>query len=618
MGKKSLFIAGFAALLLVIVSIIFLIPRRDTYIFPGLHGPDAATRILPGPPTPVDRYAGGGESRLAILLTDPGSPWLGLVHGLKSIGVPFTVTEDWREAVRHRVVLVYPEISGRRLTPDALRALASHPRSGGTLIGVNVLGGGLEEVFGFEKALPGRNRFEIRFAPEQPGGLTLLDRRERLISLGSGNRRGNALGTYGYTRPRSPGLAEYEDGTAAVTRREIGSGRAYAIGLDLGDFMLRGYNNRGEWIARSFVNEYGPSIDVLLRWLRHVYMEGEPNPVTIATVPDNRQLAVMMTHDVDYHKSMPNAVVYARMEKELGVPATYFLQTKYMRDYYDDIFFNDKTAPFVRELGAMGMELASHSVSHSRKFHEAPTGSGDERYPEYRPRIEGFYTTSGVTVLGELRVSRFLIEKVGGGRVVSFRPGHLVGPRTLPQALEASGYLYSSAATANTALTHLPFQLNYNRDTLAEVPVFEFPVTIEDEKSPSLLKRLPRAIDLARKLARYGGTLVVLIHTNETGGKLEFERRFLEAVRERAWIGRMDDFGAWWAARDKVQLDASGAGGEKTVSLALPSAIDRLTVQVPPAWKYTGCVPSGLMVSSAPGTVVLGKAQGRVSLSFVK
>ena len=69
----------------------------------------------------------------------------------KTIGVPFLVTEDYRQALRHRVVLAYPTISGRTLSQEALKALAAFPRNGGTLIGVNVLGGGLNEVFGFRE-----------------------------------------------------------------------------------------------------------------------------------------------------------------------------------------------------------------------------------------------------------------------------------------------------------------------------------------------------------------------------------------------------------------------------------------------------------------------------------
>lgn len=76
--------------------------------------------------------------------------------------MPFTITNDYAEAVTHRVALVYPRISGL-MSSEALKALAAVPRDGGTLIGVNVPGGGLEEEFGFSTTEPSRQHFELRF-----------------------------------------------------------------------------------------------------------------------------------------------------------------------------------------------------------------------------------------------------------------------------------------------------------------------------------------------------------------------------------------------------------------------------------------------------------------------
>ena len=37
--------------------------------------------------------------------------------------------------------------------------------------------------------------------------------------------------------------------------------------------------------------------------------------------------------------------------------------------------------------------------------------------------------------------------------------------------------------------------------------VFEFPVTVEDEELPKLGDRVPEAVELARQIGRYGGSL---------------------------------------------------------------------------------------------------------------
>lgn len=48
-----------------------------------LNGPTEASPVFEQPPTGWALHAEGGTSRLAVLLTDENSAWLGLAHGLK-------------------------------------------------------------------------------------------------------------------------------------------------------------------------------------------------------------------------------------------------------------------------------------------------------------------------------------------------------------------------------------------------------------------------------------------------------------------------------------------------------------------------------------------------------
>ena len=325
------------------------VPAEAIYVFQNLNGPSNVTTVPTARPTSWNQYAQGSRTRLAVLLTDPSSAWLGLAHGLKTIGVPFIITDDYAEAITHRVVLVYPTISGSVLSSEALHALAAFPRSGGTLIGSHVLGGGLNEVFGFRDALDSRQRFEVHFKQEAAVASTFTDSRERTLRLGNREKKSEALGSYGYTQNADP-VALYEDGTAAVTHKSYGGGHAYAIGIDVGFLLLRGHNNRGEDVAWSFDNRFDPTLDVWLRLLKAIYTAGEPDAVTIGTVPFGKSLSVMLTHDVDFTKSIANAVTYAEYEKSQGLTGTYFVQTKYIRDYNDDIFFNDQGVSHLKTL----------------------------------------------------------------------------------------------------------------------------------------------------------------------------------------------------------------------------------------------------------------------------
>ena len=559
------------------------VPPEAMYVFPDLNGPSNVTIVPTARPASWNQYAQGGRTRLAVLLTDRSSAWLGLAHGLKTIGVPFIITDDYAEAIAHRVVLVYPTISGSVLSSDALHALAAFPRSGGTLIGSHVLGGGLNEVFGFGEALASRQRFEVHFKLDAAVASTFTDPRERTLRLGNRDKKSDALGSYGYTENSDP-VALYEDGTAAVTHKSYGGGHAYAIGIDVGFLLLRGYNNRGEEVAWSFDNRFDPTLDVWLRLLKAIYTAGEPNAVTLGTVPFGKSLSVMLTHDVDFTKSIANAVTYAEYERSQGLTGTYFVQTKYIRDYNDDIFFNLQGVSHLKALADLGMEIGSHTVAHSKIFNTFPMGSGAEQYPAYTPFVKDRRTAYNGTILGELRVSKFLLEQFSGQTLLSFRPGELSNPFVLPQALQATGFRYSSTATANNSLTHLPYQLNYDRSSKAETNVFEFPVTIEDEELPKLGERLPEALELARQISRYGGSCVILIHPNVLDHKLEFEKRFVEGVKPLAWFGSISELGQWWSARNEVALDISREGDTLVVMLQIPTSMEGLTVEVPPGW----------------------------------
>jgi hypothetical protein len=610
------FLAASAFVACLLVGIAILTADRSIILFEGIEGPHDRSTVLARPPTAWTKYGGGGASRLSILLTDTDSSWLGLAHGLKSAGIPFSITTDYRQALHHRVILVYPTISGSVLTQEALRALGRVPRDGGTLIGSLVLGGGLQEVFGFEDAVASRTRFRVNIAD---GAIDAADPREAWLPLGDAAGDGAAIGTYAYTNPREAPIATYEDGSAAIVHRKVGSGHAYALGIDLGALLLKGHNWRQEGIARSYANAFEPMLDVLLRLVGDIYREAEDRAVFLHPVPDGRDLAVIISHDVDYTRSLVYAVDYARLERSQGIAATYFIQTKYIKDWNDDIIIDEAGPALLRELRNLGMELASHGVSHSLLFHDFPLGDGNESYPDYRPFVKDASTTYNGTILGELRVSRFLLEQLAEGPdVASFRPGYLSNPFALPQALEATGYAFSSSVTANTSLTHLPFQLTHDRDVTTELPIFEFPVTIEDELQAPLGDRLPQAVALAGKIARHGGLCMVLIHPDILGHKLAFERGFIEAVKDFSWFGALADYGAWWRARNDVEVDAEWQGDRLMVRLSAREPLDGLTLEIPSGLRLDAPHRQSIDAEMIGGRVVLGQLQGTSVVSLVR
>jgi hypothetical protein len=330
-------------------------------------------------------------------------------------------------------------------------------------------------------------------------------------------------------------------------------------------------------------------MDVLLRTLKQIYVNASPVAVTLGTVPYNKSLSLIITHDIDYIKSIENAETYAAMEQQMGVRATYFIQTKYIRDWNDDIFFNSKTLPYLRKIQQAGMEIGSHSVAHSAVFSQLPLGTGNEKYPDYRPFVQDRTNVYNASILGELRVSKFLLESHFPGTVVtSFRPGHLEQPFTLPEALLAANYLYSSSVTANNVQTHLPYMAMYGRGFDSKTTIVELPITIEDEIGIPLLNRLDSALLVAEKLANYGGFMNVLIHTDATGQKLEFEKRLLIALQKKAWMSTINEFGKWWALRNELIITANETNGlEVSVTNPSPAAIDGVCLLLPRRWQLS-------------------------------
>jgi hypothetical protein len=158
--------------------------------------------------------------------------------------------------------------------------------------------------------------------------------------------------------------------------------------------------------------------------------------------------------------------------------------------------------------------------------------------------------------------------------------------------------------------------LNYHRAQLAETEIFEFPVTIEDEGLPPLGERLPAAIDLARKLSRYGASYVVLIHPNTLGHKLGFERGFVKAVRDFSWFGTLSEFGQWWSASNKVGVDVEGGAEHWTIHLDMPEAVEGLTLRLPDNFQFESSQPADLVVTQNQERVLVHKAVGKVELIF--
>jgi hypothetical protein len=130
-------------------------------IFPGVHGPKASS-VMPTPAeAKLKEFSSGNHSRLAILLLDTDAAWLGIAHGLKSIGIPFVITENYKEALQHQVVIAYPLGGKDRINDELAKAFVQFSSSGGALIGINV-GEDPRQIFGLKTIIQSDQRHYIK------------------------------------------------------------------------------------------------------------------------------------------------------------------------------------------------------------------------------------------------------------------------------------------------------------------------------------------------------------------------------------------------------------------------------------------------------------------------
>lgn len=595
------------------------VSAASVYLYKDLRGPADETVISPPIPTAYSKYSHGADSSLAVLLTSLDSQWLNLAHGLKAIGIPFIITRDYKQALQHKVVLVYPELSADVLPAAALQALAHFPVRGGMLI-AQYVSDGLGATFGFKQSRMIQDT-ALHFNANFSAALRFTEPEEQTLQISQ--RSGENTRTFSYLDPTNTPLARYENGDAAMIGKSYPlGGETYAFGFNIGQLLARGYAGTFTDDDQKYnANHYQPMLDVLLRCLKHLYIKGQKNAVTLATVPDGKLVAVMLSHDLNYSSAVKNALDYAMFEQQQGIKASYFTQSKYVTDWNDKAFITPKEIKTLQQIHGMGMEIAGHTVAHSAQFHLLPLGTGKEQYPDYRPYIVDESTTKNATIFGEIRVGRFLLQHFFPDQpIVSFRSGGLLFPKVLPQALAATGYQYDSSIMANEVLTHLPFQLDYDRVSNTEMAVYEFPVTIEDEAELPLMNRLVSAVELVKKLSRYGGSVMVLIRPDSMGKKFEFETRLVlginQALPQAVWYGTLMEFGNWWAARDQVTVAVTNGRLDSTVTITAPMAISGLTLMVLPEMRYISSDRADVEVTQSGQSVVVDHLVGQVKLLF--
>lgn len=569
---------------------------------------------------PADEFPESFPLQVAVLWTSPAtSPEnpLALVHSLKEMGIPFFITRDLGQALKHRLVILYPSADSQSFTQIQAEELTTFVRQGGSVFAQNVFWGGLQSLFGFHNFAASRQRYHLAFSATADPVMKYLNRpEEREARLGS-EHYSEIIWSNGYVaNSGATVLARFDDGSAALLTNTVGEGRVYLLGLSLMDIVLRNQNNRDYEAERHYVNAFEPGADIWLLILRAWYETYAKDWARLATIPAGQRSVLLLSHDVDWENSFAPGLDFAHIEKANQAKSTFFIQTKYVDDANSKAFFFEPNLKILRELKLEGSSIGSHSIIHSRGFNKFELGSGRETYRTYSPRGLGFDTASGATVFGEVRVSKELLDgEIPHQDTIFFRAGHLRVPDSLPEALERSGYQFDSSFTADDVLSNFPFALPQGLGFDEDSEIYEFPVTIEDEEAPGFAKRVPQALEVILANAENEAVSVVLIHSNESHFKAAAEQELLRELP--ADIGKTDmlSFARFWRARDRLQwsVTTTAIPSEAVLQVKSADSVAGLTFEFRQA---ISTITGGATLSSDNHRVVLPELKPGETMSF--
>ncbi len=563
---------------------------RQVYPAGPAHGllHPASLHIADRPPVapgdPAQLFPEDAPSQVAVLLTKPDRDAESAVRCLREMGIPFFVTRDLRVAVRHKLVFLYPEVDGTTFDAAQTQAVTDFVAHGGVVFAQDVFGGGFKPLFGFEDAVPLRTRHKIVFDTADPKTTDPVFRylnrpAEKEVPLGSPAIK-EVIWTNGYKAAAGTHtLGRFEDGTAAVLRRDFGRGHVYLIGVALNDVVRRNQQNRDYEAQRIYVNGFEPGTDVWLLILRAWYETYSDTGIRLGTIPQGKRSVLMLSHDVDWEYSFKPMLAFADFEKSAGASSTFFVQTKYRDDTNSRAFFFGQSLDVLHDLLAGNSDIESHSVIHTILFNKVPLGTGEEQYPSYRARATRNDPAKDATTLGEVCVSKSLLDgELQGHHTVFSRAGHLRVPPYLPEALVRCGYEFDSSFTAGDVLTNFPYELDFDLGMNEATTIFEFPVTFEDEQLPPLLDRIPTIVDTIEANAENGAPSVILIHSNNSQDKLEAERVILSRLPQDILVENMTDYARFWKARSQLRWSPRPVAGGDQIELSSELPIAGLTL----------------------------------------
>lgn len=497
-------------------------------------------------------------------------------HVFHVSGLPFYKTENIDSALLFPVVIIPPRIFDTTFTNAERAKLITYVDDGGVLITSSLRDPQLFPIFGVNNPNNDNTRFRMTWDTTAMPDIfdRIDDSLEVEVSLGRLTEP-NTFYSRSYDLNGGISLATYEDGTNAFVYNNYGSGHAYVFGIDLRDVIIRNLIDADFLAHRSYSNGFEPTTDTYIFVISNIIRKHIPHSVQWHTSPGDSRATLMVTHDVDATTGYDTMGYYADSEFTRNIRSSYYLTTKYFSDYIAGPFYLGRGNQ-VEHLINKNHVIGSHSVGHFPDFSDEtlfPFGEMSITAADYSPHYDGTSTSNG-SILGEVKVSKDLIEANHNYTVETFRAGYLEYPDSLPLALDTCGYKYNTNHSANNVLTNFPFYtINEQVFSGRTTNVLEIPMTISDAAYtfPIDANNYPNHVNRWTKVTRRNSKnfapTVLLIHPNRLF-KLQAQEDYLDSVaNENLEIRPLSEYGAFWKERLYTRLSSEENNNELLVTI---------------------------------------------------
>jgi len=566
---------------------------------------------------------------LALLAPDPQEYAFGARHLASEMGIPYLFTHELTIALRQPMILMTGAVDGNFMTDATTAKIHDYIAGGGIVVVDDGESAGVQILAGIDGLMPSEHRYtmSIDAGSGDPGFARLKHPEERTISLGN-KKEGQAVLTQGYNL--KPGgtqrvIARFDDDTAAIVSRRIGKGRIYVTGLAYYDSVLRPQDDQAIEAGRVYDNGFEPSADVPQMMVRDWYLHLVAGAIVTDTTPDGLSGALIITHDVDYSKSVLNMLPYAKAEKTHGFTTTYFVQAKTVHDIEDYAFYDARAKQIVATVAGEGGDIGSHTVAHAPDFRTFPVGTGKETPDNYKPYVKviapdhSHGLTIGASLTGEVHVSQQRLDAASPlVHVDALRTGYLLINRELWTVLERYGYRFDSSYAAGEVMTAYPYAAMEEQGGTNQSRIVEFPIVLAD--ADGWVPMLPHMSAFDAVLddeADIHGVVTTLIHPDVVADKLPTELALVAHARPRMWVGDMDAFGDFWVKRSRTDVAGSPVvDGREHVIVTSPHGVDGLTLDFPASLTQAAATGTTARITRSGTAVVLGDIAPGQSVSL--